>query len=58
MPGCCPDGSFGNPPFPGYSWNEKGVVDEVRLPEVSDCVPSYHGHAGGGHEGVQDRLLQ
>eukprot|EP00090_Calanus_glacialis_P010734 TRINITY_DN19192_c0_g1_i1.p1 TRINITY_DN19192_c0_g1~~TRINITY_DN19192_c0_g1_i1.p1 ORF type:complete len:253 (-),score=69.10 TRINITY_DN19192_c0_g1_i1:79-837(-) len=29
MPGCCPDGSYGNPPFPGYSWNTKGVVDEV-----------------------------
>jgi len=29
MPGCCPEGSYGNPPYPGYSWNDKGVVDQV-----------------------------
>merc|ERR1711970_618140 len=29
MSGCCPEGSYGNPPFPGYSWNDKGVVDQV-----------------------------
>merc|ERR1712029_450878 len=29
MSACCPDGAYGNPPFPGYSWNDKGVVDQV-----------------------------
>merc|ERR1711915_1038527 len=29
MSACCPDGAYGNPPFPGYTWNDKGVVDQV-----------------------------
>ena len=55
MSGCCPEGSHGNPPFPGYSWNDKGVVDQVGHAE--DLLPSRHDALGGGHEGLQDWMF-
>lgn len=31
---CCPSGASPSPPYPGYSWKEKGTVDQVGDMEV------------------------
>merc|ERR1712123_206827 len=65
MPGCCPEGSYGNPPFPGYSWNDKGVVEEVgdmkmyRTGSSSKCIIwcyDIYGFEGGRTRQLCDQL--
>merc|ERR1711970_605252 len=65
MSGCCPEGSYGNPPFPGYSWNDKGVVDQVGDMKMyrTGCSPKciiwchdIYGFEGGRPRQLCDQL--